>query len=123
MAKLSPRTYRRLKRQRRIRRYIRGVAERPRLAVFRSAHHIYVQAINDLEGRTLAAASTGDKEIRAGLETAPGNCASAGLVGRKIAERLLKLGVETVVFDRGGNRYHGRIKALAEGAREGGLKF
>jgi len=123
MTKHNDRLRRRKKRQHRIRRTLRGLADRPRLAVFRSARHIYVQAIDDLAGKTLAAASTSDKELRPALQSHGGNRTSAATVGKTIAERLLKLGVERVVFDRGGNRYHGRIKALADAARESGLRF
>jgi large subunit ribosomal protein L18 len=123
MARRSIRAARREKRHLGIRRKINGASIRPRLAVFRSAKHIYVQAIDDSAGRTLASASTLDKDVRGDLKTYPGNRDSAGAVGRKIAERLRKAGVEQVVFDRGGYRYHGRIKALADAAREGGLKF
>lgn len=123
MIKKSSRLRRRLKRQQRIRRTLTGSAERPRLSVFRSARHIYAQAIDDISGKTIASASTIDKETRDSVKSYTGNRDSAAQVGRDIAERLLKGGVETVVFDRGGNRYHGRIKSLADAAREGGLKF
>jgi large subunit ribosomal protein L18 len=113
----------RRRRQFRIRKKIRGEAERPRLSVFRSAKHIYVQAVDDQAGRTLASASTYEKEIREKLKSYTGNRDSAVLVGKSIAERLTKLGVSKAVFDRGGNRYHGRVKALADSAREGGLQF
>ncbi len=112
---------RRKKRQFRIRKKIKGVAERPRLAVFRSARHIGVQAIDDVAGKTLASASTYEKAIREQLKSNPGNRESAAAVGKHIAERLAKLGVKKAVFDRGGNRFHGRIKALAESAREAGI--
>lgn len=105
---------------RRIRRRVRGTAERPRLAIFRSAKHIYAQIINDDEGRTLAAASTLDPELRGKLNGA-GKIDAARAVGRLIAERALAKGIERVVFDRGGYRYHGRVKALADAAREAGL--
>ncbi len=99
---------------------IRGTPSRPRLSIFRSLTHIYAQVIDDLAGRTLAAASTRDTEL-AGV--APGNAKAANAVGKAIAERAVKAGCSTVVFDRNGFRYHGRVKALAEGARESGLKF
>ena len=104
----------------RIRRKLRGEAVRPRLAVFRSLKHIYAQVIDDRAGRTLASASTADKalELKYG-----GNVEAAKVVGKAIGERAKKAGVETVVFDRGGHRFHGRVKALAEAAREAGLKF
>jgi large subunit ribosomal protein L18 len=96
--------------------------ERPRLSVFRSSKHIYAQVIDDEAGRTLAAASTLDKDLKAALKTGADR-AAAGQVGRLLAERAKSAGVAAVVFDRGGYRYHGRVKALAEGAREGGLQF
>lgn len=123
MAKLKSRSERRQKRKFRIRMKISGLPEKPRLSVFRSARHIYVQAIDDLAGRTLASASTLDKELRPTITGYTGNAAAAGVVGKAIAQRLLKLGIQNAVFDRGGNRYHGRIKAVADGAREAGLKI
>lgn len=123
MKTTSQRLSRRRRRQYRIRRQLSGNAERPRLSVFRSARHIYVQAIDDLAGRTLAAASTVDKALGGQLKAGTGNKDAAAAVGKAIAERLRAAGVEQVVFDRGGNRYHGRVKSLADGAREGGLKF
>jgi large subunit ribosomal protein L18 len=95
---------------------------KPRLSVFRSSKHIYVQIIDDEGGRTLAAASTMEKDVRAKLKTSA-NKEAASIVGQAIAERAKKAGIEEVVFDRGGYNYHGRIRALAEGAREGGLRF
>jgi len=111
-----------VRRHLRLRKKISGTAERPRLNVFRSLAHIYVQLIDDETGTTLAAANTLDKEIK---EKFPygGNAEAAAEVGKLIAKRALEKGIETVVFDRGGYIYHGRVKALAEGAREGGLKF
>ena len=109
----------RVKRHSRVRSKISGTAERPRLSVFRSENHIYAQIIDDVAGNTLVAASTVEK----GFEGNGGNCDAAKKVGSVLAERALKKGVEEVVFDRGGYIYHGRVKALAEGAREGGLKF
>jgi large subunit ribosomal protein L18 len=106
----------------RVRKDIRGTAARPRLAVFRSLRHIYVQAIDDESGATLAQASTRDSQLR-GESGHGGNREAARRVGQAIAERLKGAGVETVVFDRGGFLYHGRVKVLAEAAREGGLKF
>lgn len=106
----------------RVRRKISGTALRPRLAVFRSEKHIYVQAIDDESGRTLAQASTMDPEIR-GKVSATGNIDAAKAVGSAIADRLKTSGVETAVFDRGGYLYHGRVKALADSARSSGLKF
>jgi len=106
----------------RVRRKVQGTSARPRLAVFRSLRHIYVQAIDDEKGSTVAQASTRDPQLR-GESAAGGNREAAQRVGRAIAERLKSAGVETVIFDRGGFLYHGRVKALAEAAREGGLKF
>ncbi len=106
----------------RIRRKISGTAARPRLAVFRSRKHIYVQAVDDAQGRTLAQASTQDPELRKGLEQG-WNVNAATRVGAAIAERLKAAGVSTAVLDRGGWLYHGRIKALAAAAREAGLKL
>ena len=106
----------------RIRNKLEGTQARPRLAVFRSDKHIYVQAIDDGAGRTLAQASTLDQEIRSQGRTG-GGVAAAKAVGAAIARRLKGSGIETAVFDRGGMPYHGRIKALAEAAREAGLKF
>lgn len=123
MAYKNSRVEQRQKRHVRIRQKVTGSAERPRLAVFRSARHIYAQAIDDLTGRTLASASTLDGEVKTGLAGYTGNRESAKNVGKAIAERLVKLGIQQVVFDRGGNRYHGRVQALAESAREAGLKF
>jgi large subunit ribosomal protein L18 len=102
----------------RIRRKVSGSAERPRLTIYRSLNHIYAQIIDDVEGRTIAAASTTEKDLRGGTG---GNIDAAVRVGRAIAERALSQGIEQVVFDRGGYRYHGRVKALADAAREGGL--
>jgi len=102
----------------RIRRKVRGTAERPRLAIFRSLNHIYAQLVDDDAGTTLASASTTEKDLRGGTG---GNVEAARRVGRAIAERALAKGVEQVVFDRGGFRYHGRVRALAEAAREAGL--
>jgi large subunit ribosomal protein L18 len=106
----------------RIRRKIHGTSERPRLAVFRSGKHIYAQAIDDSAGRTLAQASTLDPEVRRDAP-AGGNIAAAAAVGGAIAERLKSSGIQTVVFDRGGHLFHGRVKALAEAVRSAGLKF
>ena len=101
---------------------VSGRPARPRLAVYRSLNHIYVQAIDDSTGSTLAAASSADKEIGKGIKNG-GNVAAAKAVGQAIARKLKERGLQEVVFDRGGYLYHGRIKALAEAAREGGLKF
>ena len=109
----------RLKRHRRVRAKISGTAERPRLAVFRSSKNIYAQLIDDVAGNTLVAAASNEKDF--GIYG--GNCDAAKKVGALIAERALAKGIDTVVFDRGGYVYHGRVQALAEGARESGLKF
>ncbi len=109
----------RLKRHRRVRAKISGTAQRPRLSVFRSSKHIYAQLIDDITGATLAAASTLDKEF----EGESGNKDAAKKIGELLAKRATGKGIETVVFDRSGYIYHGRVKELAEGAREGGLKF
>jgi large subunit ribosomal protein L18 len=106
----------------RVRKRVSGSAARPRLAVFRSARHIYAQAIDDESGRTLAQASSLDKELRGDLP-AGSNLEAAKQVGQIIAKRLKDSGVEVVVFDRGGYVYHGRVRALADAARESGLKF
>ena len=97
-----------------------GTADRPRLAVYRSLNHVYAQVIDDLEGKTLASASTRDKGM--GLDNT-GDVSAAKAVGAKLAEKAAAAGVKKVVFDRGGFQYHGRVKALADGAREGGLQF
>ena len=101
---------------------MQGTAEKPRLAVFRSDKHIYAQVVDDAAGRTLAHASTRDAALRGTLKTG-GNIAAAKVVGAAIAEKVKAAGVQSVVFDRGGYLYHGRIKALADAAREAGLKF
>ncbi len=109
----------RLIRHKRVRGKINGTTECPRLSVFRSAKHIYAQIIDDVKGVTLCAASSLDK----GFEGYTGNAEAAKKVGEAIAKKAVKLGISEVVFDRGGFVYHGRVQALAEGAREGGLKF
>ncbi|WP_337174456.1 50S ribosomal protein L18 [Paludisphaera sp.] len=113
---------RRLRRQRRIRKRLNGTPERPRLAVFRSSKHIYAQIVDDLAGKTLAQASTVDPEVKAEVKYG-GNKAAAAIVGRFVADRAKKAGVEKVCFDRRGYKYHGRVEALASAAREGGLQF
>ncbi len=109
----------RLHRHRRVRGKIQGTAQRPRLNVFRSTNHIYAQVIDDVKGVTLAAASSLDKAF----DGNGGNKEAARKVGKLIAERAAEKGITEVVFDRGGYLFHGRVKELAEGAREGGLKF
>ena len=113
---------RRLARHKRVRKDIHGTPERPRLCVFRSNKNISVQIIDDVNGVTLAAASTLDKELKGQIEYG-GNKEAAKKVGEAIAKRALEKGIETVAFDRGGFLYHGRVKELADGAREAGLKF
>ncbi len=109
----------RIKRHNRVRSKISGTAEMPRLCVFRSENNIYAQIIDDVAQTTLVSASSVEK----GFEGNGGNCDAAKKIGAVVAERALQKGIENVVFDRGGYIYHGRVKALAEGAREGGLKF
>jgi len=118
MANVS-RAVSRERRQARIRRTVIGTAERPRLAIFRSGKHLYAQLIDDSKGVTLAAASTMEKELKGTGDTVDG----AKKVGASIASKAKSKKIETVVFDRGGFRYHGRVKALADAAREAGLKF
>lgn len=110
----------RLRRHRRVRKKVRGSSARPRLAVFRSNQHISAQVIDDVSGRTLAAASTTEADKRDG---ATGNIAAATTIGQLVAERAKAAGVSQVVFDRGGFQYHGRVAALAEAARNAGLEF
>ena len=112
----------RVRRKKSIRKKITGTSERPRLSVFRSNKHIYAQVIDDVNGKTLAAMSTSSEVIR-GEITEKKKIEAAGLVGQKIAEKCKELSIETVIFDRNGFIYHGRVKAVAEGAREGGLRF
>ena len=109
----------RLRRHRRVRKKVRGTSERPRLAVFRSTKHIGAQVIDDRSGRTLVAASTVEPDLRA----SGGNVAGAEKVGELLAQRAQSAGIDTVVFDRGGFMYHGRVAALAEAARKGGFEF
>ncbi|MEB3293255.1 MAG: 50S ribosomal protein L18 [Synechococcales bacterium] len=110
------------RRHARIRRAMEGTADRPRLSVFRSRENIYAQVIDDTAQHTLVAASTLDPDLKPSLETGA-NCAAAAEVGKLIAQRAIEKGIQQVVFDRGGNLYHGRIAALAEAARAGGLDF
>ena len=110
------------RRHRRVRRKVTGTMERPRLAVFRSNQHIYAQAIDDTNHNTVVAASTLEPEVRSQIKSGA-SCESSSQVGKLIAQRLLDKGIQKVVFDRGGNLYHGRVRALAEAAREAGLDF
>jgi len=119
MIKMKDKNAARLKRHKRVRKNISGSAERPRLNVFRSSKHIYAQVIDDVAGKTLVAASSMDK----GFEGTGSNVEAAKAVGKAVAEKAVAAGIKAVVFDRGGYIYHGRVAALAEGAREGGLEF
>ncbi len=123
MSDISKEKQKRLQRRKwSIRSRIFGSPERPRLSVFRSDKHIYAQLIDDYAGKTLAAASSALADVRGDLKNG-GNVAAAQRVGKAIAERAKQIGVSKVAFDRGGRQYHGRVKALAEAAREGGLSF
>jgi large subunit ribosomal protein L18 len=113
---------RRVRRQHRVRKRLFGTPERPRLAIFRSSKHIYAQVVNDHTATTLASASTLDPEIKAQLKYG-GNKAAATVVGRVVAERAKKSGIDKVCFDRRSYKYHGRVEALAKAAREAGLSF
>jgi large subunit ribosomal protein L18 len=111
-----------MKRHRRVRARVQGTAERPRLSVFRSLRHIYAQVIDDTAGRTMLSASTLDPEVREQLGESS-KAEQGKLVGELLAKRALQVGIKQVVFDRGGYKYHGRVKAVAEAARAGGLEF
>ncbi len=119
MKRITHRGTRRTRRRKGIRARIFGLPDRPRLSVFRSSKQMYAQIIDDLSGRTLVSASTQEKDSG----DQGGNCSAAGEVGKRLAARATEAGVSNVVFDRNGFKYHGRVKSLAEGAREGGLKF
>jgi large subunit ribosomal protein L18 len=120
MNKNTHKQARRTKRRIGIRKRISGTGERPRLSIYKSLNHIYAQIINDLDGRTLAAASSNDKGVT--LDKT-GNSAAAAIVGDAIAKKAKAAGISKVVFDRGGFKYHGRVKALGDAARKGGLEF
>ncbi len=122
MARTRIGTIRRIRRKRGIRKRIQGTTQRPRLTVFRSAQNIYVQLIDDEKGATICSASSRDKDLRDKVGYG-GNSAAAKLIGAAIAERATQKDVKEVCFDRNGYRYHGRLKALADAAREGGLSF
>ena len=122
MVRKDSKAVNRLKKHSRIRNRFQGTPERPRLAVFRSNKHIYAQIIDDLAGTTLVAASTTEKEVKAELKKT-NDVEAASYVGTVIAKRALEKGITTVVFDRGGYLYHGKVKALADAAREAGLEF
>ena len=123
MGKKNPKLEARLRRKKRIRKKISGTPERPRLVVFRSAKHMYAQLVDDLNQRTITGVSTLSPWVRERLDGVQGKVEKARIVGKAIAEKAKELGITKVVFDRAGYRYHGRVKALAEGAREGGLEF
>lgn len=120
--KTNPRRVSRLRRHERVRKHVEGTAARPRLAIYRSLHHVYAQVIDDDAGHTMVSASSLDPEIRQQIQEASKSDAAAA-VGKLVGRRAMDAGIETVVFDRGGFPYHGRVKALAEGARAAGLKF
>ena len=122
MGKTNPSYVARKRRHARVRRRLSGTSDQPRLNVFRSLNHIYAQVIDDTNGLTVASASSLDANVRGG-STGKTKAEQATMVGKLVAERALDAGVSTVVFDRGGYKYHGRGKALAEAAREAGLKF
>ncbi len=111
------------KRRIRVRKKVQGTAERPRLSVYRSLKHMYVQLVDDTKGVTLVSASTHSKDLHGQFADVKGMVAKGHLIGKEIARRALEHNITTVVFDRGGYMYHGRIKAVADGAREGGLQF
>ena len=114
---------RHLRRRRSIRRNIYGTAEKPRLTIRRSHKNIYCQLIDDSQGITLAASSTSTKDLKAKVEGSSANCSAAAVVGADLAEKAQKLGISNIQFDRNGYKFHGRVKALADAAREAGLKF
>lgn len=122
MGTKSLKLHKRLKRKSSIRKKINGTPERPRLTVYRSANHMYAQVVDDTTGSTIAAASTLSKELKGKLKNT-GNAEAAGKVGKLLAKAAKKKKVKSVAFDRNGFLYHGRVKALAEAAREGGLEF
>jgi large subunit ribosomal protein L18 len=122
-SKATPRLKGRHRRHMRIRKKVNGTAERPRLTVYRSLNHIYVQLVDDLTGRTILTLSSGHKDVRASLTGGKGKIAASKEVGKRVAQMAKEKGIERVCFDRGGYLYHGRVKAVADGAREGGLNF
>ena len=113
----------RLRRKKRVRKKVKGTPEVPRLSVFKSAKHIYAQVIDDISSKTLADASSLSKDLRPQIEDKGGNSKGAAIVGEQIAKKALEKGISRVVFDRSGFLYHGRVRVLAEAAREHGLKF
>lgn len=122
-SKINPRVAARLRRKKRIRKKVFGTALRPRLCVYRSLKHTYAQIIDDERGMTLVAASTLSPELKGQIESISGKVAAAKLVGQLIGKKALEKGINKVVFDRNGYLYHGRVQALADGAREAGLDF
>ena len=122
MAKIS-RKLQTQKRHKRLRRYLIGNKTRPRLAVYRSNNHIYAQVIDDDAQQTICSASTIDKELKEDSDKPSSNCSSSSTVGKLLAKRAIKKGIKQVIFDRGGNLYHGRVKALADAAPDAGLNF
>lgn len=122
MGALNEKKQARLKRKRSIRKRMSGTSERPRLTVFRSSRHIYAQIIDDASGRTLAAASSLEKAVKEALNM-ENNVAMAKYIGKLVGERAVEQGIQKIVFDRNGFLYHGRVKAVSEGAREAGLQF
>ncbi len=122
-SKATPRLEGRVRRHMRIRKKVVGTAERPRLTVFRSLNHIYAQLVDDLSGRTLLTVSSRDKDVVSRTNTLKGKIAASKIVGSSLAAKAKEKGIERVCFDRSGYLYHGRVKAVAEGAREGGLSF
>lgn len=123
MKAIEKKRQRHARRKRHVRKKVAGTPGRPRLTVFRSHVNIYAQIIDDTAGRTLVAASTQDKPIREQISTGSGNKAAAKVVGATLAERAVKAGIKKIVFDRNGYTYHGRVRELAQAAREGGLEF
>ena len=119
----TPRLTGRKRRHVRIRKKVKGTAERPRLSVFRSLNHIYAQLVDDLAGRTIMTVSSLDKGLAPDVKTAKGKVAAGKIVGKALAAKAKEKGIDRVCFDRGGYLYHGRVKAVADGAREGGLTF
>jgi len=119
----KPRLEGRQRRHLRIRKKVNGTAERPRLTVYRSLNHIYVQLVDDLAGRTILTISSGNKDVSGSVTGAKGKIAVSKAVGKRVAQLAKEKGIERVCFDRGGYLYHGRVKAVADGAREGGLNF
>ena len=123
MARWKTKSNKRERRHLRIRKKVSGEAGRPRLAVYRSLNHIYAQVVNDVDGKTIVSASSAMKDAESRMKGAKGKVGRSAVVGELIAERAKEAGISTVSFDRGGYLYHGRVRALAEGARKGGLEF